>query len=291
MAIKKQIENFDFVFMLVVQCKILEIVNIPSKATRCKTKTIDLISAHKLLQKAAQNIAELRTSFDAVMNQASSISSQWGLPRQFSNKRAKKTKTFFDELSEGIALSDTVKRFRVTVFLPLMDIVSRQLINRFEGMNALVMAYHVLEPSFLSSASRFNIKEEAKKFSDKFVDNVSPLFPSQMLSIKTSFKEKILKSAKEMASFLIIENASLATSYPDVCTAYMMYLTVPVTVATAERYFSKLKLIKNFLRSSMSQERLSGLSLLSIEHERAKTLDFRKAIKQFASTKARRKNF
>ena len=245
------------------------------------------------MQKAAQNIPELRTSFDAVMNEASSISSQWGLPRQFSNKRTKKTKTFFDELSEGIALSDPVKRFRITVFLPLMDIVSRQLINRFEGMNALVMAYQVLEPSFLSSASHFNIKEEAKKLSYKFADNVSPLFPSQMLSIKTSFKEKIahLKSAKEMASFLIIENASLATSYPDVCTAYMMYLTVPVTVATAERSFSKLKLIKNFLRSSMSQERLSGLSLLSIEHERAKTLDFRKAIKQFASAKARRKNF
>ena len=93
-----------------------------------------------------------------------------------------------------------------------------------------------------------------------------------------------------MASFLIIENASLATSYPNVCTAYMMYLTVPVTAATAERSFSKLKLIKNFLRSSMSQERLSGLSLLSIEHERAKTLDFRKAIKQFASAKARQKN-
>ena len=72
MAIKKQIENFDFVFMLVVQCKILEIVNIPSKAMQCKT--IDLISAHKLLQNAAQNIAELRTSFDAVMNEASSIS-------------------------------------------------------------------------------------------------------------------------------------------------------------------------------------------------------------------------
>ena len=261
MAIKKQIENFDFVFMLVVQYKILEIVDIPSKAMQCKT--IDLISAHKLSQKAAQNIAELRTSFDAVMNEASSISSQWGLPRQFSNKRTKKI-TFFDELSEGIALSDPVKRFRVTVFLPLMDIVSRQLINRFKGMNALVMAYKVLEPSFLSSASHFNIKEEAKKFSYKFADNVSPLFPRQMLSIKTSFKEKIAhsKSAKE----------------PDVCTAYMMYLTVPVTVATAERSFSKLKLIKNFLRSSMSQERLSGLSLLSIEHEREKTLDFRKAI-------------
>ena len=47
MAIKKQIEHFNFVCMLVVQCKILQIVNIPSKAMQCKT--IDLISAHKLL--------------------------------------------------------------------------------------------------------------------------------------------------------------------------------------------------------------------------------------------------
>ena len=80
-----------------------------------------------------------------------------------------------------------------------------------------------------------------------------------MLSIKTLFREKIshLKSAKEMASFLIVENASLTTTYPDLCTAYMICMTVPVTVATAERFFSKLKLIKNFLRSSMSQERLS----------------------------------
>ena len=68
-----------------------------------------------------------------------------------------------------------------------------------------------------------------------------------------------------MASFLIVKNASLATTYPDVCTAYMMYMTVSITVATAERSFSKLKLIKNFLRSSVSQERLRVLALLSIE--------------------------
>ena len=39
MAIKKQIENFDFVCMLVVQCKILQIVNISSKAMHVKQLT------------------------------------------------------------------------------------------------------------------------------------------------------------------------------------------------------------------------------------------------------------
>ena len=74
-----------------------------------------------------------------------------------------------------------------------------------------------------------------------------------------------------------------------ILTAYMMHMTIPVTVAKAEGSFSKLKLIKNFFRSSLSQERLNGLALLSIENEQVKKLDFRKVILQFANVKARRK--
>ena len=56
--------------MLVVQCKI---VNIPLKAMQCNT--IGLISTHKFLQTAAEDIVELRRSFDAVLNEASTIAS------------------------------------------------------------------------------------------------------------------------------------------------------------------------------------------------------------------------
>ena len=161
-----------------------------------------------------------------MLNEASTIASTWGLPRQFLNKRAKKTKAYFDEISAGITLSDPKKRFCVTVFLRMMDKLSCQLINQFEEMKSVVTSYQVLKPSFLSNASHLDLEIEARKFSNKFSDNVSPLFPSQMLSINTSFREKIshLKSAKEMASFLIVENASLSTTYSDVCTAYMMYI-------------------------------------------------------------------
>ena len=64
MAIKKQIENFNFVCMLVMQSNILQIVNIPSKAMQCKP--IDLISPHKLLQTAGEDIAQIRRGFDVV---------------------------------------------------------------------------------------------------------------------------------------------------------------------------------------------------------------------------------
>ena len=61
------------------QCKNLQIVNILSKAMQCKT--IDLISAHKLLQTAAEDIAQLRRSFDAVLNEVSTTALIWGLSR------------------------------------------------------------------------------------------------------------------------------------------------------------------------------------------------------------------
>jgi hypothetical protein len=57
-----------------------------------------------------------------------------------------------------------------------------------------------------------------------------------------------------------------------VCIAYRILLTILVTVASAERTFSKLKLIKSYLRPTTSQERLSGLAILSIERNMRKLI-------------------
>ena len=45
---------------------------------------------------------------------------------------------------------------------------------------------------------------------------------------------------------------------PAVYKCFKLLLTAPVTVAKTERTFSKMKVIKNFLRSTMSGERLEG---------------------------------
>ena len=111
---------------------------------------------------AAEDIVPLRRRFDAVLKEASSIASTWGLPRQFLNKRAKKTKAYFDEISGGVMLSNSKKQFCVAVFLPIMDIPSRQLINCFDRMKSGMTSLQVLEPSFQSNAFHLGLEIRAK---------------------------------------------------------------------------------------------------------------------------------
>ena len=55
--------------------------------------------------------------------------------------------------------------------------------------------------------------------------------------------------------------------FPNLWIALRIACTLPVTVASAERSFSKLKLIKSDLRCTLAQERLKGLALISVNHK------------------------
>ena len=66
-----------------------------------------------------------------------------------------------------------------------------------------------------------------------------------------------------------------------------IYLAIPVTSASAERAFSTLKRIKNWMRNIMRQERPSNLAILNIEKELTAAIDIQEAIKVFSSPKDR----
>ncbi|KAF7666986.1 hypothetical protein LDENG_00084310 [Lucifuga dentata] len=64
-----------------------------------------------------------------------------------------------------------------------------------------------------------------------------------------------------------------------------IFLTITVSTASCERSFSNLKLIKMHQRSTMSQERLSNLAILSTERDF--NVDFNNVIEKFAQIKTR----
>ncbi|KAG6401046.1 hypothetical protein SASPL_137891 [Salvia splendens] len=102
---------------------------------------------------------------------------------------------------------------------------------------------------------------------------------------------KVLKLSlpeRPMSSMDIFEYVRKMDSYPNISIAYRILFTVPVIVASAERSFSKLKLLKNYLRSTMSQQRLNGLATLCIEKKLLDEVDSNTIINDFASRNVRR---
>ena len=79
--------------------------------------------------------------------------------------------------------------------------------------------------------------------------------------------------------------------FPNLRVALQILLTIAVSIASCERSFSKLKIILSYLRTSIGQDRLSDLALMSVEREVLEQIDFDDIINQFAAAKARKINF
>jgi hypothetical protein len=69
-------------------------------------------------------------------------------------------------------------------------------------------------------------------------------------------------SLKSLSSFL--RNQNLENIYPNLDIAVRMALCIPATNCSGERSFSCLKRVKNYLRSTLCQEKLNALALLCI---------------------------
>jgi hypothetical protein len=131
-----------------------------------------------------------------------------------------------------------------------------------------------LNPTTLAKTDSQLLLEKVNILQHEYKDDLSPAFSLQIVCFRDTMRYEIAKlsNVKQLAHMIIVENSSLSSSFADVATALLLFLTLPVKVATAERSFSKLKIIKNYLRNSMGQTRLRGLSLLAIEASRAKSL-------------------
>ena len=115
------------------------------------------------------------------------------------------------------------------------------------------------------------IKEQAELLSDSYPNDVSKDdLEEELHHFVNSFQALGALSKRNQALEIInlINEKNL-----NVCICLRIFLSIPVSVASRERSFSKLALIKDRLRSMMSRERPNSLMLLPIQHKLARTLD------------------
>jgi len=93
------------------------------------------------------------------------------------------------------------------------------------------------------------------------------------------------------ALYQIIKHEKIQAEFPNVEAILRLFLCLMVTNCSGERPFSKLKRIKSVLRLAIWQERLADLSILCVENDKLRLIDFDDTTDEFVASKARGKMF
>ncbi|KAL4107855.1 hypothetical protein QTP88_018138 [Uroleucon formosanum] len=78
--------------------------------------------------------------------------------------------------------------------------------------------------------------------------------------------------------------------YPNLYKLIQVAITIPVASATCERSFSAMRRVKNWLRTSMQQNRFTNLASICIERDIANNIDTERILNKFALTNNRKIN-
>ncbi|KAL4089005.1 hypothetical protein QTP88_024083 [Uroleucon formosanum] len=289
--ILKQI-NLKFLCLLHFWDSILGQIDKVNLSLQNQNQTIDV--ATKSLEGLIECIQNIRENgFENALNEAKKIAILINIPTDFPTTRKIKRKKYDLESNE----TETNKSSETIVKLQCyqsLDSIITSLKWRFEKMSNISLNFSFLSGRNLSTMGI----DDIKKWSDDLALLYSvDLNGGELYTEVQSFKfqaSRLLESFKTATCYdflKCIHQHCLQDVYPNLEVALRIFLTMPVTTATCERSFSKLKLIKNYLRSTMGQERLSNLAILSIEQEIASKIDYTSIIEEFTSKKARKVKF
>ncbi|KAJ9539216.1 hypothetical protein OSB04_031949 [Centaurea solstitialis] len=200
------------------------------------------------------------TGFLDATESAKKIATDLNIDPVFPRRREIRRKKHFDENpsdASEITKQSAEESFRVNYFLSLVDHAIASLGKRFEQYQDYESVQDQLD------VDGNDLYVELRLLQDYLPnENMGPV--------------DILNYLKHVECF------------PNAIIAYTVLLIIPVTVASAERSFSKLKLLKSYLRSTMTQDRLNGLALIAIENGFLDKVDYKELVEDFVSKNVKR---
>lgn len=215
------------------------------------------------------------------------------LPRQVRRKtrlpnRLQSDVVVTEPIAQGRSEAQTLGEFlRTEIYLPVIDTALSELQRRFSLENTAIFgAICALMPGSETFLNAEILYPMASHYKCNIADfNVELQQMKRMIA-----RKKVDKSMPDLEG-----KADRLVSFADFVSKYheafyelnrliRIAVTLPVTSVEAERSFSCLKLIKTHLRTTMLDERLSDIALLSVHSRRANELDLDLVIDKFANT-------
>jgi len=144
-----------------------------------------------------------------------------------------------------------------------------------------------------------NLEKENSGNIKKYAENLIHIYPDY---IEKDFIEEVIQFKGIISNFSIENKSSLlnilksliqsqlSSKFPNIEIAQRIFCSLPGFNVIGESSFAVLKRVKNYLRSLLSNEKLSALSILNIENTILKQIEWEQIIHKFTLEKVIGKN-
>jgi hypothetical protein len=203
--------------------------------------------------------------------------------------RKRRRKAAFDEVCGHEVEFTGRDSYRIKVFSVIVDRLSAELRRRSNAYEAINDNF-----SFLTNLHRMKphvAVEKAKNFQTLYFEDVEDSLHNECLHLQAHLISIHTEGMSAIQLYNVLNTKGLLEVYPNVEVALRILLCTPASNCSAERSFSSLRRIKNYLRSTTDETKLNELAILYIESDLLSALDYEDVIKSFAEKKVRRKQF
>lgn len=196
----------------------------------------------------------------------------------------------FDYEGSDEPVASGITSFKVNFFYVVLDIAIESLEERFEQLGNHNQNFGFLyDIHNLADCDKKDLRDKSFNLQKILTHENERDIDSQDLNEELLILSPMLPSGSSPADALsYITKNKMMGIFPNTFVSLRILLTLPMSVASGERSFSKLKIIKTYFLLLLSQERLNGLAIISIEKNVLKSLNTARIIKNFATMKARK---
>ncbi|XP_047127583.1 uncharacterized protein LOC101241302 [Hydra vulgaris] len=236
---------------------------------KLQSPQLDLNEAVQLLTSLKEYVNSLRAQFDFFEKKGKEITGSTFYKEENQRKRKRSVQLTRHDGSADETVFSAQQKFRVMVFLPVLDHLNSALCKRSEAYSGVYDKFGFLRN--IRSLEQSDLRRASRKLIDTYVDDLEESFEDEILHFKEYLladtylqqNEKELKCSIELYMYRVLRNSSaLQDIFPNVTTALHIYLSLMITNCSDERSFSALKRIKNYLRSALGDDKLNSLTVM-----------------------------
>jgi hypothetical protein len=287
-----ELGEYEFIVAIVIWYEVLYAVNLVSKQLQAKDMLID-VAIEKVQGLISFFEGYRETGFLDALEIAKGIALEMDIGTTFRKKRQIKRKRQFDENIEdpNVTTQSPEVLFRREYFTPIVDQAISSLATRFKQYERYQRDFGFLFTSnILRSLDSNSLRSSCDNLEAALKRDGKSDIDANELYVELRFLQDFIPN-EDMGPVDILKFLKRHDCFPNGTIAYRVLLTIPVTVASAERSFSKLKLLKNYLRSTMTQERLTDLATIALEGDLLDKIDYEYIIEDFISRSTKRMMF